>query len=139
MRLLIFLLIFLANPVEAVGPPGPPPWSCSVFTGCIDNGICDDVDGRTIYFNLSETTGENRFIVDGFREHQFIAETFPTLKEAKRFLRNEIEAKVVSMFLVHSNEISDSHGFRLHGASPSGSGKRFISEEYLLVGCNSQR
>lgn len=79
-------------------PPGPPPWSCSVFFGCISDGICDEVEGALINFHLSEVEGENQFIVEGFRGHKLLAATFPTLQQVKIFLRKEIDANEVSMF-----------------------------------------
>ena len=139
MRLLAALLIFLASPLLAVGPPGPMPWSCASVHGCDRDGICDEIVGEPIYFRFSETMGHNRYLIEEFRGSIFYGAIFENPKQAKRFMRKVNVDDEVALFFIQSNEISDAHGFRLHGTISNDSGKRSISDEYLLVGCNTKR
>jgi hypothetical protein len=133
---LVFL--FPASAAMAVGPAGPPPWSCSVMAACNAADTCISLHGLPMRFKLSQIEG-NTYHLEGYEGFKRAALEFPSLEDATRFAEGYRSVASTPFILIPNNLISDTNSFWLQTIWQRGNGQRFIAEEKMLVSCNSIR
>lgn len=131
------LFLVMASAAMAIGPAGPPPWSCSVAAACSATDTCVALYALPMRFKLTRIEGD-RFDLeyDGSEQAALI---LPSLRDARQFAETYGSFEPPPFILIPNDKISDTHSFWLQPIFQRGTGQRFIADEKLLVGCNSIR
>ncbi|MHA7777665.1 hypothetical protein [Roseibium sp. M-1] len=80
---------------------------------------------------------ENAFLTENLAGTRRLAVRIPSLDSAQTILQTNIYEIPITYLLLPTNEISDSHSFRMFNVGIKGSGEQYLSEENFLISCNS--
>lgn len=126
-----------AVPAYAIGPPGPPPWSCTAHEACEGNKCVQlaNVPGAFLMFGSPDLP--TSFVAEGLDGHQSIAMRWPSLMTAKHAIDQGRMPDGVSLILIDSERVADAYGFMVHNLIIRGTGEKMLSTYSLLISCNS--
>jgi hypothetical protein len=140
MKTLASLVFFLAtSPAFAISAPGGPPWSCRVIAACKPEDTCVATLGLPLNFSLRIVDNQDGKFIFESQGSQRIAMLSSSEEDAKRALENDSLENRVAIALVRTNRVADAHSFWAYPIYSRGTGERFLSEERMLIACNTTR
>ncbi|KQV32576.1 hypothetical protein ASC97_03130 [Rhizobium sp. Root1203] len=91
-------------------------------------------------FKLTQIEGDaKKYHLGGYDGYERTALELPSSEDAKHFAETYSAVEPPPFILIRNDMISDAHGFWLQSMSQRGNGQRILTEEKMLVACNSIR
>lgn len=138
----LLLFLFPASAVVAQGPPGPPPWSCTVDAICNAADICVSLHTipMRLRFKLTQIDGDaKRYHLEGNDGFEKTVLEFTGLEDAKLFAETYSSDEPMPLMLIRNDRIFDVNSFWLQSILRNGNDRHFLADEKMLIACDTIR